>query len=124
MKLVSSDGICISNGSDEGNAALERYEKGLRGRIKQDARMLEDIEELESMVKDGFWNYDDTPYRSFRPDNKIRFELLSNFFFGCNIDGSVNQRMSAAVKKGHAAFDKVLRDEAEKIISEYWKGAK
>ena len=79
-----------------------------RENIKAQARYLNDIEQLEKRLRHGFFKFE---------SNELK--LKDNYHCGSAIEGSVNQRMSKALRLAIDEFDKVLREEAISIINEY-----
>lgn len=87
-----------------------------RDKIKQMAEDIRAVETLEKLLNDGFIGQID---RFGSSPSSNEFKVNEEFQYGCGIEGSINQRMMAAQRRGIEKLENELRLEAEEIIKDY-----
>lgn len=83
--------------------------------IKKLANRIREAEALQKSCRSGFLK---SPERFGGSARATEFEIAINFQMGSGIEGSINERMFAAQKRGLQMLEKELREEALKIIAE------
>lgn len=82
----------------------------MRNKIKEQNAIIEDIEELETLIKNGVIKGYGERFGS--SDNTKQLQLNRCFQSGCAVEGSVNQNMYKSFQLAKMVFESIIADAA------------